>query len=325
VRKFALFCAGVAAMFVLGLPITPAWSQNTISYVSGSGDTSLSNTCGDPKVPCQSLIQAFTNTADQGTVMCVGNAVFDGGGAPISPISKSVTIDCTSFSLFSLGVMTIDAPGKVIRLRNLSFDGTGIPYGNNSNFAINVLHVAELYIENCRINNFSGSAPGVAINFMPGGSGRSRLTVADTVITRNASNGILVQPTGSGLTEVVIERTRVEGNGGGVQVQGDSGTGPVQVQVKDSVIVNNVSGVVVFSGTTAPTTVSLSNTLSTGNDFGVAASGQQAVVILDRTTIQASTTLAVTTSSGAVVFSYGNNSINNNTALGTTPTVIGLH
>ena len=43
-RKVALLGAGVAAMLVLALPLTPAWAQNTVSYVSGSGDTNLSNT-----------------------------------------------------------------------------------------------------------------------------------------------------------------------------------------------------------------------------------------------------------------------------------------
>jgi hypothetical protein len=49
------------------------------------------------------------------------------------------------------------------------------------------------------------------------------------------------------------------------------------------------------------------------------------MVILDRTTIQASTSQAVITSAGGVVFSYGNNSINDNGVLGISPTVIGLH
>src|SRR5689334_16861231 len=116
-RKITLSCAGLAAMLVLAPPVTPAWAQNTITYVSGTGDTSLGNTCGDPKVPCRSFIQALNDTAAQGTVLCVGNGVLDGGG---TTISQSVTIDCTSASLSSLGVMTIDGAGIVVRLRNLS-------------------------------------------------------------------------------------------------------------------------------------------------------------------------------------------------------------
>jgi hypothetical protein len=95
--------------------------------------------------------------------------------------------------------------------------------------------------------------------------------------------------------------------------------------VKDSVIANNALGVLGLSGTSALMVVSLSNTLNTGNGTGVTAVGQQAVVILDRTTIQASGSQAIDTANGAVVFSYGNDSINDNGNLGVTPTVIGLH
>jgi hypothetical protein len=256
-RKIALVYAGLVVILVLGLPVTPACAlaNNTVSYVSGSGDSNINNNCSDQTNPCATFVQALENTADKGTVMCVGTGVVDFGG---TTIAKSVTIDCGTASFFSLGNMTIDGAGIIVRLRNLSFDGAGIQPVNNSNFAIVVAQVAELYIENCRINNFSGTAPSIGINFAPSGSTRSRLTIADSVITRNASKGIFVQPSGSGLTQVTIVRTRVEGNGAGIQVDGTNSSGQVQVQVKDSVFANNVSGALAFSSPSALAVISLS-------------------------------------------------------------------
>jgi hypothetical protein len=325
-RRVTLFCIALAAVLVLALPVIPAWAQNTVSYVSGSGDTNLSNNCSDASNPCASFLQALNNTADKGTVMCVGNGVVDGGG---TTISKSITIDCGTGSFLSLGVMTIDGTGIIVRLRNLSFDGTGIAYGGNSNFAITVAHVAELYLENCRIHNFAASAPGIGINFTPGGSSRSRLTVADSVITEagptlGTGAGIFIQPTGSGLTQVMIERTRIEQSGVGIQANGGSTTGQIQIQVKDSILANNATGVAATSGG-GLTVVSLATTQVTGNQFGVAVFGSQTMAILDRTTIQANASQAVSIVSGGVVFSYDNNSINNNGSLGNSPGVIALH
>ena len=51
------------------------------------------------------------------------------------------------------------------------------------------------------------------------------------------------------------------------------------------------------------------------------ATGGGGAVILDRTTIQGSTVQAVFTNGDGSVFSYGNNPINDNAALGVTPTV----
>jgi hypothetical protein len=322
-RKIALLCAGLAAM--LALPVTPARALNQVSFVSGSG-SDTSNNCSVAATPCQSLSQALTNTQNQGTVLCVGGGVTDNsaifGGISIS---QSVTIDCAATTLFSFGAMNINGSGIVVRLRNLSFDGSG----RQPNFAINAANVAELYVENCRIHNFTGS-PGVGINFSPNGAVRSRLTVTDTVITGSAgqsifSSGILVQPTGSGSTQVVIERSRIEQGLNGIVVDASGSTAPVQVEVRDSVIANNNTGVFAGSANTTLTVVSLTNSHTVANGFGVFATGQQAVVILDRTTIQASTIQAVATNSGGAVFSYGNNPINNNAAPGSSPIVIGQH
>jgi hypothetical protein len=323
-KKISLLCAGLAAMLVLALPVTPAWALNQISFVSGSGSDS-NNTCNNPTAPCQSLSQAVANTINQGTVLCIGNGVQDTSIFNGTTISQSVTIDCGAANLISFGVLTINGPGIVVRLRNLSFDGSG----HQPNYAISVVSAAEVHVENCRIHNITGSSPGVGINFSPSGSTRSRLVVADTVITQTGqsnlfASGILVAPSGSGLTQVVVERTRIEQGTSGIVVDGDNSTSQVQVEIKDSVIANNTIGVFAGSGS-ALTVASLSNSHVVANGTGVSASGSQAVVILDRTTIQASTFQAVTASNGGAAFSYGNNPINNNAALGTTPMVIGQH
>jgi hypothetical protein len=328
-RKIALLYSGFGVLLAFALPTTPAKAaNNSISYVSGNGDTNVNNACNNPATPCRSLTQALTNTGDQGTIICLGNGVSDDGVSPFggTTISKSVTIDCGAATMFSLGIMSINGPGIVVRLRNMSFDGSGV----QNNFAIGVVDAAEVHIENCRIHNYSGNSPGVGINFTPSSASRARLTVADSAITDNGLNsllgsGIFVGPTGSGLTEVVIERTRIEGNGGGVIVDADNGTAQIQVQVKDSVLAQNNFGVFAGSDNTALTVVSVSNSHVVANNFGVFISGPQAIAILDQTTIQATTIQALNAGSGGVIFSYGNNPINNNAAFGTSLNVIGQH
>jgi len=322
-RKITLLCAGLVSMLVVALPVTPARALNMVSFVSGFG-SDTNNTCGDPTAPCQTLSQGVANTRDQGTVLCIGNGVQDTSVFNGTTITQSVTIDCGAGNLISFGVLTINGPGIVVRLRNLSFDGSG----RQPNYAIGIVSAAEVHVENCRIHNITGT-PGVGINLAPNGSTRSRLVVADTVITATGQNnifaaGILVQPTGSGDAQVVIERTRIEQNLNGILVNGDGSTGQVQIEVKESVIANNNSGV--FAGSSSGlTAVSLSNSHTVANGFGVFAEGSKAVIILDHTTIQASTIQAVAASNGAAVFSYGNNPINNNAAPGTSPLVIGQH
>jgi hypothetical protein len=328
-RKIALLCVGFGAMLALALPVAPARAAtNMVSYVSGNGDTNPANTCSNPATPCRSFTQALTNTGDQGTVVCVGNGVSDDGVNPFgsTTISKSVTIDCGAATMFSLGIMNINGPGIVVRLRNMSFDGSGV----QNNYGISVVDAAEVYVENCRIHNYSGSNPGAGINFAPSGGSRSRLTVANSVITDSGlsslfGSAILVNPSGAGPTEVTIERTRLEGNGGGVIVNADNTTGQVQVQIKDSVLAHNNLAVFGGSDNTALMVVSVINSHVVANTFGVFVTGPQAIAILDKTTIQASTNQAVNAASGAVIFSYGNNPINNNAAFGTSLSVIGQH
>src|SRR5262249_24105549 len=98
-----------------------------------------------------------------------------------------------------------------------------------------------------------------------------------------------------------------------------------QVQISDSIIANNANTGVSAQSGSALAAVSLSNSKVVENQTGIAASGAQAVVILDRTTVQANTAQALSGTGGSAIFSYGNNPINDNGALGTSPTVIGLH
>jgi hypothetical protein len=325
-RKIAPLCASLAAAFVLAMPVMPARATNQISFISGSGSDANNNSCNSQATPCQSLSQALANTIDKGTVICVGGGVTDNSAIfNGTTITQSVTIDCGAARLFSLGLLGINGAGIVVRLRNLSFDGSG----RQPSSAISVGSVAELHIENCTIHNISGN-PGVGILFTPSGSLPSRLVVADSVITGSNgqnifSSGILVQPTGSGLTQVVIERTRIEQGVIGIVADASNSSGQVQVEVKDSLIANNNIGAVASSGSSGLAVVSLTDSHSVSNGTGVLATGQQSVVILDRTTIQASTFQAVTASNGGAVFSYGNNPINNNAQIGTVPRVIGQH
>jgi hypothetical protein len=299
---------GICAL-ALAVGATPASAQAYLSHVGTGSTCTLAQ-------PCANMSNALNAAGPGGEVICLDKGTYSNSNIPIA---QSVTISCGDGLWESpRGQLTITTPaGSDVIIEGLVSDGTGV-----TGSVIVMTGQGALHLRRVRAGNVTGIDHD-GLKFQP--NGPATLDITDSVFYHNSSLGILIQPTGSGTVNVVLNRVQIESNVSGVTIDGTGGSAQIQVQIKDSVITNNTSTGVSAQSGTGLIAVSISNTHSVGNQTGVSASGSQAVVILDRTTVMANTVQAISVSNGAAVFSYGNNPINDNGALGTSPTVIGLH
>jgi hypothetical protein len=188
------------------------------------------------------------------------------------------------------------------------------------------LHVNKVKIRN--VAAFGSDASGIL--FQP--NVNAELYVTDSVITScggtgSLSGGIVISPGSSGAVNASINGLRLENNSTGIIVDGTRSSGvAVNAIIVNSVVAGSQHDGVLARAGAGLAVASLSNSQSIGNQTGVSASGPLAVVILDRTTIQASAGQALSSTGGSSIYSYGNNPINDNAGgLGASLTVIGLH
>jgi hypothetical protein len=179
--------------------------------------------------------------------------------------------------------------------------------------------VIALVIEKCDINNFSQNG----VDFEPAlaNPGTSSLTIVDTVINGNGSNGgplgnygnILVEPAGTGVNAVVsLDRVQVlNGFKPGIRVDGSSTTGTINVSVRNS-SVENSGGTGIAAQTEAPDNAVINltidgSTISNNVGFGVHSTGANATVYISNDTITENVVgVGVTTSN---LISVKNNAI----------------
>jgi hypothetical protein len=296
---------GICAL-TLAAAATAARATGNTAYLSRTG---TGTTCSLAS-PCASMFSAIAVAGTSGEVICL-----DKGAYGVGNITASVTISCGPGLWEAIGLnLSINTPaGSAVVIEGLVLDHLG-----TSQNAITFTGQGSLHLRGVRIGNSNGSN---GLQFIP--TGPATLHITDSVFY--AAGGILIRPQGSGSVQAAITRTAFERNSEGIFVEGAMSTGQIQVQVNDSVIANSASNGVDVNSGSALVVVSLSNSQVVGNQIGVAAGGSLAVVILDRTTVQANTVQALFSTGGSAIYSYGNNPINDNAALGASLTVIGLH
>jgi hypothetical protein len=302
----ALIMGGICAL-TLAAAVTPVSAGTAFLSHTGSGSACSQAT------PCASMASAITAAGANGEVICLDKGLYGNAN-----ITQSVTISCGD-GLWESPIMptTITTPaGADVVIEGLVGDGLAT---NGTSITMN--GQGALHLRHVRLGN-NPAFPGDGVFFEP--NGPAKLHITDSVFYNNISSGVQIKPTGSGAVNVVLNRVQSENNGTGVTIDGTGGAAPIQVQIKDSIIANNNTGVSATSGT-GLSVASLSNSHIVGNQTGAAASGSLAVVILDRTTVQANTVQALSSTGGSAIYSYGNNPINDNAALGASLTVIGLH
>jgi hypothetical protein len=291
----------VALAAGLGIVAFPAHAIPR-TFVAGTGGGA---TC-TRALPCATLQAAHDATDVGGEINCV-----DAGNFGAVAITKPITIDCTGTlgaSFFTSGPISINAPLVTVRLRNLT-----IAAGSTIATAVSFSNGSALFIENCII------APGGwGITFSPPNGVTAKLFVSDTMISHNAADGILVNPSGTGSSHATLDGIRLEKNNIGIHATGDTSTGLIVTHFRNSVVSGNViSGIRAFSlpakSTNSVTVDRTSSTLNSGD--GIFSSGPLAFVLLGRTTLM-SNGQGITSDNGGSILSYQNNHLTGNVADG---------
>jgi parallel beta helix pectate lyase-like protein len=287
-RILTLIAILVAA--ALSLPWTSqAKAQNSISLVSNAG--SDANDCRSATA-CSSFANALAHTSDGGVVSCV-----DAGYFANFIIIKSVTIDCLAGGggINTAGV-TINAPGKTVRLRNLAVNGAGV-FGA----LIDIIAASQVYIENVIVAANAGGLPCIKDHR----AGPAVLVVRDSSIVNCTGPGIVIAPA-SGAIGVDLENVTSAYNNFGLAV-GSGG----RVMIKNSFFTNNSTAGIEADGGSL---IDVSNSQVAFNSTGIAAGG---AITLSNSGINSNSTAI----NGATQ-SYGNNRLVGNSSKGTAPTII---
>lgn len=186
---------------VLLMFATVVQAQASRTWVSGVGDDA--NPCSRT-APCKTFAGAISKTAAGGII-----STLDPGGFGAVTITKSITIDGSEQIAGILAASTngviINAANIVVVLRNLEI------HGFNTGFdGVRVIQAGEVYVENCRIQNFTSDG----IEILPGvASTTTKVVVRNSDIRNNTANGIKVAPTVStALVKLDVSESQISGN-----------------------------------------------------------------------------------------------------------------
>jgi hypothetical protein len=298
IGKLARLLAVLSAMLLPALHAAPAHAVNSPNYhswVSLGGDDTHNCLVG---APCASFNQALSTIVDGGEVSCL-----DSGPFGAIAITTSATINCSGTAAdtsFGAGAncnaaVIINAPGKVVTLRGLSFSGLG----GCGNFGIYIQAATAVYIEDCVIENFLQKGVVDART-----TGLTKLAIKNTIVRNNGSAGIVAGA--APRNSVVLENVHLVGNGYGIGVA----TGNNVVISRSVVSENSIAGIEVDPGAN----VIVENTKITHNaSYGIFAQG---------TVTLANSDISFNSSSIAgSTFSYGNNRLFGNGG-GDAPTLL---
>lgn len=264
------FAFNILAMAVFSLAISSvAQAQATRTWVSGVGDDA--NPCSRT-APCKTFAGAISKTAPCGEI-----SVLDPGGFGAVTITKAITIngDGTLAGILAAsvnGVIVNAGVNDVVTLRSISINGVCTTLNG-----IRYLAGKHLHVENCSISNFTGAS---SFGIEGANVGAGEMSIENVSIT-NCTIGIRASANASNTTS--IHNSEIHRGTFGVDVLGGRATisnsvitnqsnsgiaseGSSVVNVVSTVVVNNATGVNVF---TAGSTTNLANSDVFGNSTGV--------------------------------------------------------
>jgi hypothetical protein len=310
--RLALTLIAGASALVPTLSAVPAQAQNTRSWVSSTGSEANPCTRG---APCVTFGTALNNTVPGGFIHCI-----DANNFGSVTITKSITIDCDDVfgKVGSCGfAISIDIPPgnpddtrRTVRLRNLSLDGAILPSGPVcGSRGIQIISAAAVSIENVVVE--SHTQRGISDERTTGG----RLTITNSTLRYSNGFGLVVLPSsGSTRIDVALDNVTVEGNGNGMAFANGA-----KAMVGRSLIANNTGNAIesdnISGGTGTQVAVDHSTVSNNGRAlFSVGGGGLN----VSNSNIAHNAQIA----SGAWI-TFGNNRVQMNLALGTSPTAAG--
>lgn len=270
---------------------TFAEAQATRTWVSGVGDDV--NPCSRT-APCKTFAGAISKTATNGEINCL-----DPAGYGAINITKSITIDCedTQGSILASLVNGVIVNGASIdvRLRGLSINGAG-----NGINCVRVLGSGTVRLTLDEVVCSGFSQHGISIETS---TGTSNIVVLNSSFRNNVGNGINTFITGTGATTVAVDSSLFAFNGIGLNF-GAAAKG----SVSDSTFSNNGTGIRADGGTSV---LAAQDNQIANNTTGVLAANGASIRIGGNIITANGTGL-----SGANIFSFGQNSVDGNTANG---------
>ncbi|HEY1709266.1 MAG TPA: right-handed parallel beta-helix repeat-containing protein [Rhizomicrobium sp.] len=311
----------LAITFACLLLPTAAQAQATRTWISGVGDDV--NPCSRT-APCKTFAGAISKTAAGGEI-----DTLDPGGFGGVTVTKAMTLADEGVGEAGILVagtngVTVNCvdPSCVVVIRGLVLDGG--PVGSNSLNGVRFIAGKALEIENCAIRNFTGGSPnGYGVQFQP--NGPAQLDISDTTITTNGQQGggsgigggVLVQPQAGGSAKVTITRVNLHNNSNGIRVDNTTAAAVSTVAIRDTTIsassTHGLAAVNPSSGTPFKNTITADRMTISGNaGDGVVANGVSTIINLSNSVITGNV-FGVNVSNGGAINSYKNNVINGNT------------
>src|SRR5882724_881844 len=137
----------VAVILTTALFATQGASNANAQFLYMSNNGSNGNSCLTPTMACRSIDGAISKALDGDIISCVDLGFF---GSPT--VTKSITIDCLAGGgAVNIQFITINAPGKTVRLRNIGMNalGANLP-------VIDIAAASNVYIENVSATGAGG-------------------------------------------------------------------------------------------------------------------------------------------------------------------------
>jgi hypothetical protein len=251
----------IIALLAVCLDVAPAHAQLSRTFVSAAIGNDANN-CDRP-TPCRTFQGAHNKTNTDGEI-----TVLDAGGYGSLNITKSISIVNDGVGEASILVsgggtgITINAGAAgYVNLRGITIQGIG--FGGGTGLRLNTAF--SLTMENCVVRNHTSNG----IEFLPPGS--SNLSLYDTLVADNGSNGIFASIGGAGTAKAFLGHVRLLNNSAnGIFVSAVSGT--TAVTVADSVAENNHLAGFSVSGSIGTASLMLVRSVAAHNGTGLAAS-----------------------------------------------------
>jgi hypothetical protein len=286
--------------------------------------------CGSPSSPCATFSGAYSNTSAGGEITCL-----NAGAYSTLTITKSITVDCeytfasnaqadgnpTYFDVEPL------SPGIVVTLRGLDLDFLGSSGVTQCAPNIGVIvfdgEGGVLHLQKLKISHWTG--PNCGIFFAPFGTGT--LDITDTDITDNGTSGVgagvYIQPQDAdAVANVTITRTQIQGNFFGIIADGTKG-GTIRAIVKDGVVSGNTENGITAETSGSSVWMLVDDSAVSGNTNGLVSSGTGAEILVRNTSVF-NNSLGLFPKNNGTLFTYGNNSVNGNTANGAFTGTVGM-
>jgi hypothetical protein len=271
--------------------------------VSGVGDDV--NPCSRT-APCKTFAGAISKTAAGGII----DALDDAGFGALT-ITKSITVDGghhTAGLLASGGINALNINAGVndkIVLRNLNIEGNGTTLGLNG---IRITQAGTVKIIRNDIGFFSRSGVSLENN----ASTTTKLLVQNNVIHDNGGNGVNLAPQNLAVGKATVRDNTIDDNTCGVSAT----TFGMDAAFN---FASNCATATSASGISGRSTVNMfRNSLGENSGIGVLSRGNKGTVRIGGNEITGSTTGILAFDAGAVLLSWGNNSIGGNGTDGTT-------